>query len=197
MAEKKTDLPSPSKAVNKLEPREKIAAYGGAFLSAAVFVVLTVPYLGKHPAKGQLPAIDYLLIGLGISALLAVATLLSRRALVGFTALFIGFALTGISFLLSLPFLALAGWLILRAFRLGKEAQTARQTALEERKGMSEKVRDRSRSSERRGRSSPGSTPAPSKRYTPPKPISRSKKIRQMSQDAKNNRDNKGHAPGE
>ena len=69
--------------------------------------------------KGQLPQTT-LILGLVSGVLLLVATLIGRRAPVGFVALFA--FLFGTQHLVGLPFLILAVWLLYRSYKVQKEA---------------------------------------------------------------------------
>lgn len=204
MVEKNNQAPDNVKqAVNTLDHKERTLGYAGAALCAAIYIDLTLTHLHEHVPKGQQPPIVALAVGLVLAALLAVATFVGRRALVGFAALFIGFSF-GSSIILSIPFLALAGWLIMRALRFNREAKMAAQAASTSsasnasRMGSSRSSPVKRTSSNSSGifnrSKSHGSRsqahPEPSKRYTPPKPRKRKpmpppKETRPVNKDAK------------
>ena len=72
-------------------------------------------------AKGQLTPQTTLVLGIVFGVLLSVATLLGRRAPVGFVALF-AFLSPRHPLLRRLPFLVLAVWLLYRSYKFQKEA---------------------------------------------------------------------------
>ncbi|MCL6095426.1 MAG: YjgN family protein [Actinobacteria bacterium] len=208
MVEKSNQVPDNIKqAVNTLDHKERMLGYAGAALCAAIYIDLTVTHLHEHVPKGQQSPIVALAVGLVLAALLAVATFVGRRALVGFAALFIGFSF-GSSIILSIPFLALAGWLIMRALRFNREAKAAAQaasassTSNTSRTGSSRSSPAKQTSSSSSGifnrSKSHGSRaqahPEPSKRYTPPKPRKRkpmppSKEVKAANKDNKDTKD--------
>lgn len=161
-------------AVYQLDSRERLAGFAGAALAAVGFCAIWIPHLGAHATKasGALTPDTDLLIGLVMAAALAGATALGRRALVGFVALFIGLGGPWNSYLLAqIPFLALAGWLLMRASRISSEARRAAQAGKEAgnsrgRRSDKEDGRGRKKGDQPAGRRRPEA----SKRYTPPKP---------------------------
>ncbi len=195
-------------AIKGLDRRERALGLVAAGMVAALWLLLTVPTLlnpPKHLKKGQLDATQigiYLLVGLALAALVAVATLLRRRALLGFAVLFAGASFGGL-FLLALPFWAFGAWLLWRAFitqrAAGAPAHAGGAPGGIQRSpgrggllgGMFSRRRNPddtayphsasptrvgAKSASRRERSTATSDrqpPTPSKRYTPPKPPAR------------------------
>ncbi len=167
------------RAIDRLDDRER--RFG--FIAAAAAVVFgLVLYLTEtnnpkfHVAKGQLTPQTTLVLAIGAGVVLALTTLLGRRALVGFVALFTFLAFGG-SFI-GLPFLVLAGWLLFRSFKVQRAAA---QTARASRDGASDRQTTSPRSAA--GRSSARApsrstvkakkgpaTPTANKRYTPKRP---------------------------
>lgn len=174
--------------INRIDGREQLLGFAGAAVAAVAFLAIWVPQLGARVPKGQIPPATSLTLGLVMAAALALATLTKRRALVGFVALFLGFASPWNKYVIfQLAYLALAAWLLVRAFRVSQEAAKARKEAaaggtLGPRKapaGARGQVAARqprgrvtSRQSRRsRGDESSSKRPAePNKRYTPPTP---------------------------
>lgn len=188
-------------AIDRLDQRERrlsFAASGvAAIFGVVVFLIERSPHF--HRVKGQLSPETILVVGLVGGALLLGATLLGRRAPVGFLALFIGLLFSNSTLFLALPFLVLALWILYRSYKVQKEASAAARAAREESKG-SRSAASRSsggtaRGSSRRepgaankgGRSGPA-RPEANKRYTPkrppppaPKPSRRERKAAQAS----------------
>ena len=61
-------------------------------------------------------------VAVSAAILLAVTTRIGRRALVGFVALFAFLGFSNADFVIGLPFLVLAGWLLYRSYKVQKEA---------------------------------------------------------------------------
>lgn len=116
--------------VKNLEPRERNYSYVAAAVGAGLFCLVLIPVLHKPVPKGQLLPEDFLAIGLVMAAALAISTFVGRRALVAFSALFLSFMATDLGgLLLGLPFLALAGWLLIRSWRFNRDLISARTAA--------------------------------------------------------------------
>ncbi len=112
-------------SVDRLDPRERRYS----FVSSAVALVFGIAiYVTEtndkhfHLAKGQFTPFTTMVVGLAAAVLLLVATLIGRRALVGFVALFTFLAFSNSAFVLGLPFLALAAWLLYRSYKVQKAA---------------------------------------------------------------------------
>ena len=174
------DGPIPTKwSIDRIDDREKRFAFGASGLALAVsFFVL----FGHFKAgKGQLSPQTVFVIGLIGTALLLGATILGRRAPLGFVSLFLGASFAQVAFVLALPFFVLAFWLLYRSYKVQKEI-TARVRAakgIPERptgRGTREAPAPRTRSAApgkaappRKGAKGP-SRPTPNKRYTPKQP---------------------------
>ncbi len=124
-----------------------------------------------------------MIIGLVGGALLLGATLLGRRAPVGFVALFIGLLFSNSTLFLALPFLALAIWLLYRSYKIQKEASAQARAARAESKGNARPAAARSgggassrgtprgkSSTQKKGRPGSAARPEANKRYTPKRP---------------------------
>ncbi len=159
-------------SVNKIDQRERRLSYAAALLGLVLVVAIYVPHLHDKVHRNQADPVTFLVVGIVLSILLAVATAIGRRALVGFLALFIGLSL---GFIAGLPFLALGGWLIARAMRVSQAQAQARRAA--QAAGATPGTAGPSSGSSRgSGRDHGGgerTRPEASKRYTPPKPPSR------------------------
>ncbi len=166
-------------AIDRLDEREKrfsFAASGGALLFG-VIVYAVENNAHFHPQKGQLSPQTVLVVGLAAGALLLGATLLGRRAPVGFVALFTGLAFSNSSLFLALPFLALAIWILYRSFKIQRDtAANARAARAESKAAPSRGSRSPAStskpgtSSKTRSRSTSSSRPEANKRYTPKRP---------------------------
>ncbi|MGH9079454.1 MAG: hypothetical protein ACRDYE_05125 [Acidimicrobiales bacterium] len=166
-------------AIDRLDDREKrfsfVAAAGALLFGVAVYFTEANSHF--HPQKGQLSPQTVLVVGLVGAALLFGATLLGRRAPVGFVALFIGVAFSNSSLFLALPFLALAIWILYRSYKIQRETAAEVRAARAESKSSSARAtRSRAGSSKsgagRQGKSHAGSPARPeaNKRYTPKRP---------------------------
>jgi hypothetical protein len=171
-------------AVDRLDERERrfsFAASGGALLFG-VIVYLVESNAHYHPQKGQLSPQTVLVVGLVGGVLLFGATLLGRRAPVGFVALFTGLAFSNSTLFLALPFLALAIWILYRSFKIQREtsanARAARAESPNPRGSRSPGGTAKSGTgsqksgtgSTRKGRSGTPTRPEANKRYTPKRP---------------------------
>ncbi len=191
--------------IDRLDPRERRFSFVAAALSVAMGIGV---YLiqSNNPkfrlAKGQITPQTTLILGLACGALLVITTLIGRRALVGFVALFtfLGFGTTG--FALGAPFLVLAGWLLYRSWKFQKEAAarlreangtsssrptTGRGAVAASAKATSTKSGS-TKSAPARSQAKGPATPEANKRFTPkrpapppPKPSRRERKAAQAS----------------
>lgn len=167
-------------SVDRLDGRERLYCYIASVM-AVVFTLLI--YIGEttqknfHPVKNQFSPTTALLVGLGSAVALALTTWIGRRALVGFVALFAFLGFENSAFVIGIPFLVLAGWLLYRSYKVQKEAtaqlradraadggaptgRTPRGAATSGRQAAEQ------RSAKKRGPSGPEGN----KRYTPKKP---------------------------
>jgi hypothetical protein len=166
-------------AVDRLDEREKrfsFAASGGALLFG-VIIYAVENNAHFHPQKGQLSPQTVLVVGLVGGALLLGATLLGRRAPVGFVALFTGLAFSNSSLFLALPFLALAIWILYRSFKIQRETAANTRAARAESKAATPRESRGPAStpkpgagSKGKGRANSSSRPEANKRYTPKRP---------------------------
>ena len=117
---------STKRAVDRLDDRERRLSFAAA---VAAFVLGVVDLRARRPTtrtsdwtRGQLTPQTTLVLGIACGVLLLGATYIGRRAPVGFVALFTFLDLRHPSFVLGLPFLALAVWLLYRSYKIQKEA---------------------------------------------------------------------------
>jgi hypothetical protein len=109
-------------AVDRLDGREKRLSFAASGAAAAFGIAIYIEERHNHAlAKSQLSPDWTLILGILAGALLLGATLLGRRAPVGFVALFTGAMFTGPSLVLGLPFIALALWLLYHSYKIQKE----------------------------------------------------------------------------
>ncbi len=116
---------STKRKIEGLDARERRYSLIGAFAAFAFGIAVYLEETNDHHfrlAKGQLTPQTTLVLGIVFGVLLAVATLVGRRALIGFTALFAFLAFGTSDFVLGLPFLVLAGWLLYRSYTVQREA---------------------------------------------------------------------------
>jgi hypothetical protein len=200
---------STKKAVERLDDKERRFSLAGSFaallLSLAVYLLETQDKV--HFSKNTDAPITALLLGLGCGVLLLVSTLWGRRAPVGFVALLTFLVFGTTSFALGLPFLALAGWLLYRSYKIQKEATALAREARGATEGRGGAGTSRTTTTARgAARASSTSTspakpstagsrssaksarPEPNKRFTPkrpppsaPKPSRRERKAAQAS----------------
>ncbi len=167
-------------AIDRLDEREKrfsFAAAGGAALFGVIIYLAETQNHNFRLAKGQITPQTTLIVGLIAAGLLIAATILGRRAPVGFVALFTGAAFGGSFLFLGLPFFALAVWLLYRSYKIQREtAGKLREAGAAPRTRKSSASRSAasprpSTATARRGPRSKG-PPAPTgnKRYTPKRP---------------------------
>ena len=172
--------------IEGLDPRERLFSFVGSGVSVLLGVGVYLAETQNHHfrlAKGQLTPQTTLVLGIVFGLLLFVATLFGRRAPIGFVALFAFLAFGATGFILGLPFLALAAWLLVRSYKFQREAAaTARAARADARPSTSPSggpAAVRGKSSPRTGqskadaRTSPAKgppTPEANKRYTPKRP---------------------------
>jgi hypothetical protein len=186
-------------AIDRLDERERrfsFAAAGGALLFGTMIYLLETQNANFRLSKGQLTPQGTLVVGLVAGGLLFGATLLGRRAPVGFVALFTGAAFGGSFLFLGLPFFGLAIWLLFRSYKIQREAAanvrsaragTSRSSPSVTRSAVSSAKASKN-SSPRSGRTKGPAMPEANKRYTPkrppppaPKPSRRERKAAQAS----------------
>ncbi len=167
------------RTIDRLDDRERRLSFLAAGL-AALFGIIVYAAETSNPhfrlAKNQLTPQTTLILGLAAGALLLVATLVGRRAPVGFVALFT-FLAFGTQYLLGVPFLALAVWLLYRSFKvqreLAAEARAARSETAPSRASTSAgsgRSASRAPSTPKGSRSKGAGARAGNKRYTPKRP---------------------------
>jgi hypothetical protein len=166
--------------INRIDRREQMLGFAGSAVAAVAFLAIWIPQLGSKVPKGQVPPSTSLIIGLVLAASLALATLTKRRALVGFVALFLGFASPWNKYVIfQLAYMALAAWLLVKAFRVSQDAAKARKEqsasggSLGPRKAPATSRRGASTSAKRGRSGSAAGSKRPTeanKRYTPPAP---------------------------
>jgi hypothetical protein len=169
-----TAPPSTRARIEGLEPRERLLSFAAAGLSVVMGLTIYLVQTNNHHfrvGKGQLTPQTTLVLGIVFGSLLLVATLIGRRAPIGFVALF---AFLGFGLLFGLVFLLLAVWLLYRSYKFQKEA-TARAKETRASSPAGRTPVDNKRSAPTRGapratRSKAPSAPEPSKRYTPKRP---------------------------
>lgn len=200
------DAPSPPVRstkwrIDRLDPRERMFSFAGSGLAAVFAVVIYVVETNdKHfrLKKGQLTPQTILILGLVFAGLLLVATLVARRAPVGFVALFTFFTFGTYSYVIGLPFLVLAGWVLYRSYKIQKEAAAAaRSTRSHTSSARAPSPRGTTtqgraggpaRSAKAGSKTAASARSEPNKRYTPkrpppvaPKPSRRERKAAQSS----------------
>jgi len=173
--------------VDRLDPRERRYSF---FASAVALVFGIAIYATEandkhfHLAKGQFTPFTTLVVGLVFAALLLAATFIGRRALVGFAALFTFLGFSNSAFVLGLPFLLLAAWLLYRSYKVQKEAAAELKagrtgqdganggaTAPTSTKGATTRTSAASHTSTKsRSKAKGPAGPEPNKRYTPKQP---------------------------
>ena len=167
-------------SIDRLDPRERVYCYLASFMAAFFAVLIYVVESNNthfHVKKGQFNPITTLVVGLVCAVLLVGTTYLGRRALVGFVALFTFLGFSNSDFVVGLPFLLLAAWLLYRSFKVQKEitarikadrASGAKAAAPSQSRADAVAAR---RAGGRTGRRSKGpAAPQGNKRYTPKAP---------------------------
>lgn len=135
-----------------LDERERRISLWAAAVAAGTWVAL---WALSGPSK---VATVLALIGLALAGLLALAARNGSRVLTGIAAVVLGYGPWGQAFILGMPYIALAAWLLYRGMR-AKRAQRATETATEVTK----------KPAPRAGRAAGSSSrPRANKRYTPP-----------------------------
>jgi ABC-type multidrug transport system fused ATPase/permease subunit len=166
-------------AIDRLDEREKrfsFAAAGAAALFGTILYFTETNNAHFHPVKGQFAPLTTLVVSLVAAAMLLGTTLIGRRALVGFVALFTFLAFGNSALVLGFPFLALAVWLLFRSYKVQKEAAANVRAAKASGSagGASTTGSPAARSAgkvETKGRAKKGPvTPEANKRYTPKRP---------------------------
>jgi len=167
-------------AIDRLDERERRFSFAAAGLAAIVAVVIYVSETSSHKvlAKGQVSPQTTLTFGLASAALLLITTFVGRRAPVGFVALFT-FLAFGTYFVLGLPFLALAAWLLYRSWKT-QRAAAADVRATRARSGSDPPASRAPSTSAKRSSGGPSGNkgnkgkgpvrPEGNKRYTPKRP---------------------------
>jgi hypothetical protein len=164
------------RAIYMLNDRERLFSFASAVVAAGFGIAIYVSETSNKNfrlAKGELTPQTMLLVGLVAAALLVAATLVGRRALVGFMVFFAGAGFSTNSFVLALPFWALAFWLLYRSSRIQRQRTQELRAERAARPRSANTSGRGSGSSSRKGKG--GSTTGPkrpeaNKRYTPPKP---------------------------
>jgi hypothetical protein len=166
------------RAIYMLNDRERLFSFASAVVAAGFGIAIYVSETRNKNfrlSKGELTPQTMLLIGLAAGALLLVATLVGRRALVGFLVFFAGAGFSTNSFVLALPFWAVAFWLLYRSSRIQRQ-RTQELRAERAARPRSTNSSGRSSGSGSGSRKSKGGSttgpkrPEANKRYTPPKP---------------------------
>ena len=167
-------------SIDRLDSRERVYCYLASFM-AALFAALIyfVESNNTHflVKKGQFTPLTTLVVGLVSAVLLFGTTYLGRRALVGFVALFTFLGFSNSDFVVGLPFLLLAAWLLYRSFKVQKEI-TARikadrasgAKAAAPSQSRADVVAARRAEGRTSGRSKGPAAPQGNKRYTPKAP---------------------------
>lgn len=166
-------------AIDRLDGREKRFSFAAAAVAVVFGVVLFVIESSPHyhRVKGQLSPQTVLTVGLVGGALLFGATLLGRRAPVGFVALFLGLLFSNSTLFLALPFLVLAIWILYRSYKIQREAtaearaaRTESTAAARARPARPSGGAKRSGVASTKSRKSGPARPEANKRYTPKRP---------------------------
>ena len=142
-----------------LDDREQRWAYRAAGLGAAMSVALWAPSFDE--GAGVVLA----LIGVAMSGLLALTARRRSRLFTGGAAVLLSFGPWGFAWLIGLPFLVLAVWLVLRAPRPEPRPRPERAPRRSRRR-RAESEEDAEEPATPRA---PAGPPKPSTRYTPPR----------------------------
>lgn len=146
-----------SQVVYGLDNRERIISAVAAGLAIAFAIVVGI--VGSHAPKTSktqpINSLELMAI-FGVPALaMLLGVIVKRRALVGFAALFTGFALFAFGVFYAVIYFALGGWLVFRALKYNKQVALEKQEK-QERQG--------SRAGSESGRSSSKAAPDPAAR---------------------------------
>ena len=161
--------------IDKIERQFSLIASGVALALGAILLGAAIVEKARWTHFSVWLPQFAVLVAFGVAML--IFTLRAKRAGIAFCGLFIGLALGTVG----LPFLALGGWLIVRAFRLQKYGnatfagsnKVARERAKARREGRpvtARAARGSARGSSKNAANVP-TGPAPSKRYTPKKQV--------------------------
>jgi hypothetical protein len=165
------------RAIYMLNDRERLFSFAAAVVAVGFGIAIYVSETSNKNfrlAKGELTPQTMLLVGLVAGALLVIATLVGRRALVGFLVFFAGAGFSTNSFVLALPFWALAFWLLYRSSRIQRQrtqelrAERAANPRSAKTRGGSGRASGSSKA--KAGSSTGPKRPEANKRYTPPRP---------------------------
>ncbi len=174
-------------SVDRLDARERRYCF---FASAAALIFGVSIYVTEtnnkhfHLTKNQFTPFTTLVVGLVAAAFLLGATLIGRRALVGFVALFTFLAFSNSAFVLGLPFVVLAAWLLYRSYKVQKaaaadlragraQANTKSEASAKESPARPAPTGSSGATTKGRTKKAKGPTgPEANKRYTPKRPAS-------------------------
>ncbi|MDQ3680672.1 MAG: hypothetical protein M3378_09065 [Actinomycetota bacterium] len=151
--------------MTRLDEREQRITRWAAAVAAVAAVTLYAPAFSDHVA-----AVVLALLGVVMAGLLALASRSGSRLLTCLAAAVLGIGPWGFAYIIGLPFMVLATWLLFR----GAKARGLRTPTVRERRERHKRIREKpSRERPSRERpSKPGaakpSRPGPNKRYTPP-----------------------------
>jgi hypothetical protein len=163
--------------IDRLDERERrfsFAAAGGALLFGTVIYLIQTQNPSFRLSKSQITPQTTLVLGIVCGALLVVATMVGRRAPVGFVALFTFLAFGTSAFFLGAPFLGLAVWLLYRSYKFQREAaanlREANAQAAKSKPSVTRGAVASAKAAQRQPRSKGPSMPEGNKRYTPKRP---------------------------
>ena len=168
--------------IDRLDARERVYSYLAGIMAAFFAILVYSVETGNqnfHVKKGQFTPETTLIVGLVCAAALLLTTYLGRRALVGFVALFTFLGFSNSDFVVGLPFLLLAAWLLYRSYKVQKEV-TARikserasgsPAAASARPSRAEAAEARRAGGRSARKSKTPAGPEANKRYTPKKPV--------------------------
>lgn len=143
-----------------LDDRERRITYWVAAVAAGASVALWAPGFDEQLAIVLAAA------GVALAGLLALAARSRRRLLTCLAAVLLGFGPWGVAWVLGLPYIALATWLV---FRDRKATQAAQTRDDDDAESSSKATRKARRQPSPRREREPHSGPQASKRYTPPR----------------------------
>jgi len=168
--------------IDRLDARERVYSYIAGFMAVFFAILVYSVETGNphfHVKKGQFTPETTLIVGLVCGVALLLTTYLGRRALVGFVALFTFLGFSNSDFVVGLPFLLLAAWLLYRSFKVQKEV-TARikaerasgsPAATAARPSRAEAAAERRAGGRSARKAKTPAGPEANKRYTPKKPV--------------------------